>query len=76
MRCIIKLTEKLPEMSEGNGKISSMLGKRNEARRKAEARALFSSMLKAPHLVEQPKKYKGTRQSNKANAIKESRTND
>jgi hypothetical protein len=76
MRCIIKLTEKLPEMSEGNGKISSMLGKRNEARRKAEARALFSSMLKSPHLVATPKKYKGTRQSNKINAIKESRTND
>ena len=76
MRCIIKLTEKLPEMSEGNGKIISMLGKRNEARRKAEARALFSSMLKSPHLVATPKKYKGTRQSNKINAIKESRTND
>jgi hypothetical protein len=75
MRCIIKVTEKLPEMSEGNGKIISMLGKRNEARRKAEANALFSSMLKAPHLVEQPKKYKGTRQSNKVNAIKESRAN-
>jgi hypothetical protein len=52
-----------------------MLGKRNEARRKAEARALFSSMLKSPHLVATPKKYKGTRQSNKVNAIKESRAN-
>jgi len=72
MGCIIKLTEKLPEMSEGNGKIISMLGKRNEARRKAEAKALFSSMLKSPHLVETPKKYKGSRQSNKAKAIKES----
>jgi hypothetical protein len=49
-----------------------MLGKRNEARRKAEARALFSSMLKAPHLVEQPKKYKGTRQSQKRKAINDS----
>jgi hypothetical protein len=62
-------------MSEGYAKIISMLGKRNEARRKAEARALFSSMLKAPHLVEQSKKYKGTRQSTKNNAIKESRAN-
>jgi hypothetical protein len=62
-------------MSEGNAKIVSMLGKRNEARRKAEAKALFSSMMKAPHLVEIPKKYKGTRQSNKTNAIKESRAN-
>jgi hypothetical protein len=53
-----------------------MIGKRNEARRKAESQALFQSMLKAPHLVETPKKYKGTRQSNKINAIKESRTND
>jgi hypothetical protein len=59
-------------MSEGYAKISSMLGKRNEARRKAEARALFSSMLKAPHLVEQPKKYKGTRQSQKRKAINDS----
>jgi hypothetical protein len=49
-----------------------MLNRANEARRKAEAKALFSTMLKAPHLVEQPKKYKGSRQSNKAKAIKES----
>jgi hypothetical protein len=53
-----------------------MLGKRNEARRKAEAKALFSSMLKAPHLVAIPKKYKGTRQTTNAKAIKESRAND
>jgi hypothetical protein len=53
-----------------------MLGKRNEARRKAEAKALFQTMLKSPHLVETPKKYKGTRQSTKNNAIKESRAND
>jgi hypothetical protein len=52
------------------------LGKANEARRKAESQALFESMLKAPHLVETPKKYKGTRQSNKTNAIKESKAND
>jgi hypothetical protein len=48
------------------------LGKANEARRKAESQALFSSMLKSPHLVATPKKYKGSRQSNKAKAIKES----
>jgi hypothetical protein len=63
-------------MSVGNAKMGSMLGKRNEARRKAEAKALFSSMLKSPHLIETPKKHKGTRQSTKANAIKESRAND
>jgi hypothetical protein len=51
------------------------LGKGNEARRKAESQALFLTMLKAPHLVATPKKYKGTRQSNKDNAIKESREN-
>ena len=45
----------------------------NEARRKAESAALFESMLKAPHLVVTPEKYKGTRQSNKDKAIRESR---
>jgi hypothetical protein len=59
-------------MSVAHAKIISMLGKRNEARRKAESQALFQSMLKAPHLVATPKKYKGSRQSNKAKAIKES----
>lgn len=63
-------------MSEGNAKISSMLNRTNEARRKAESQALFQSMLKAPHLVATPKKYKGSRQSNKTNAIKESKSND
>ena len=58
-------------MSEGNGKIKSM-NRNNEARRKAEAKELFRLMLKSPHLVETPKKYKGSRQSNKAKAIKES----
>jgi hypothetical protein len=48
------------------------LGKGNEARRKAESQALFLTMLKAPHLVQTPKKYKGSRQSTKAKAIKES----
>ena len=54
-------------MKERVGKVS-----RNEARRKAESAALFQSMLKAPHLIQTPKQYKGTRQSNKAKAIKES----
>jgi len=58
-------------MSEGNDKISSM-NKNNEARRKAEAKELFRLMLKSPHLVETPKKYKGSRQSNNLKAIKES----
>jgi hypothetical protein len=58
-------------MSEGNGKIKTM-NRNNEARRKAESKELFRLMLKAPHLVELPKKYKGSRQSNKAKAIKES----
>jgi hypothetical protein len=72
MRCIIKLTKKLPEMSEGNGKISSMLSQRNEARRKAESQALFHTMLKAKHAVVVPKPKKGTRSESKRNAIRES----
>ena len=63
-------------MSVVYAKIRSMLGKRNEARRKAESKELFRQMLKSPHLVATPQKYKGTRQSTKANAIKESRAND
>jgi len=51
-----------------------MLGKRNEARRKAESQALFSQMLKAgKKQVVTPDKFKGSRQSNNAKAIKESR---
>ena len=50
-----------------------MLGKRNEARRKAESAELFKQMLKSPHLVQQSKKYKGSRKSNKDKAIRESR---
>jgi hypothetical protein len=50
-----------------------MLNKRNEARRKAEAEALFQSMLKAPHLVQTPKKLKGSRKDNKDTAIKDSK---
>jgi hypothetical protein len=53
-----------------------MLNRSNEARRKAESQALFQSMLKAPHLIATPKKYKGSRQSTKAKAIKESKSND
>jgi hypothetical protein len=44
----------------------------NEARRKAESAELFRELLKAPHLVATPKKYKGTRQSNNHKAIRES----
>jgi len=49
------------------------LGKRNEARRKAESQALFHEMLKAgKRQVVTPKEFKGTRQSNKNKAIRES----
>jgi hypothetical protein len=47
------------------------LGKANEARRRAESQALFTQLMKSPHLVVTPEKYKGTRQSNKLKAIKE-----
>ena len=50
-----------------------MLGKRNEARRKAESKELFRQMLKSPHLVQQSKKYKGSRKSKDDKAIRESR---
>jgi hypothetical protein len=53
-----------------------MLGKRNEARSKAENAALFQAMLKAgKHNVVTPKQHKGTRQSNNNKAIRESRDN-
>lgn len=48
-----------------------MIGKRNEARRKAESAALFQSMLKAKHTVVIPESKKGTRQSKKRKAINE-----
>jgi hypothetical protein len=48
------------------------LNKRAEARRKVESQALFQAMLLSPHLVVIPKQYKGSRQANKAKAIKES----
>ena len=47
------------------------LGKANEARRKAESKELFRQLLKSPHLISTPQKYKGTRQSNKKKAIDE-----
>ena len=48
------------------------LGKRNEARRKAESQALFQTMLNTKHTIVTPENRKGTRASNKAKAIKES----
>lgn len=52
------------------------LGKANEARRKAESKDLFRDLLKSPHLVVTPEKYKGSRQSKRAKAIKESRADE
>ena len=49
------------------------LDRANEARRKAESAELFRELLKAPHLVVTPAKYKGSRQSNTDKAIRESR---
>jgi hypothetical protein len=47
-----------------------MIGKRNEARRKAESQALFHSMLKAgKKQIVTPDKFKGTRQSQKRKSI-------
>tara|TARA_R110000822_G_scaffold90073_1_gene208313 strand:- start:2286 stop:2456 length:171 start_codon:yes stop_codon:yes gene_type:complete len=53
-------------------KKTKKLGMANEARRKLESQALFFEMMKNPHLVATPKKYKGSRQSNINKAIKES----
>lgn len=52
-----------------------MLGKANEARRKAESKELFTQMLKSKHQVVTPEKHKGTRKVNKNKAIRESREN-
>jgi len=53
-----------------------MLGKRNEARRRAESKELFGQMLKAgKKQVVTPDKYKGTRQSNISKSIRESSDN-
>lgn len=48
------------------------LGKVNEARRKAESKALFEAMLLSKHLVVTPKTRKGSRSANIRKAIKES----
>lgn len=48
------------------------LGLANEARRKVESQALFYEMMKNPHLVTTPKKFKGSRKDNINKAIKES----
>lgn len=52
-----------------------MLGKANEARRKAESKELFTKMLKNKHQVVTPEKYKGSRKDNRNKAIRESRDN-
>ena len=59
-------------MSEGNAKMGSMLGKRNEARRKAESKELFRQLMKSPHLVQQSKQHKATRSEQKRKAINDS----
>lgn len=48
------------------------LGKRNEARRKAESKALFQVMLNTKHTVVVPENRKGSRMANKRKAIQES----
>jgi hypothetical protein len=52
-----------------------MLDRANEARRKAESAELFRQSLKFPHLIQKPKKLKGTKKENNNSAIKESREN-
>jgi ribosomal protein L17 len=54
-------------------KKTKKLGMANEARRKAESAELFRDLLKSPHLVTTPKKFKGSRQSNNHKAIRESK---
>ena len=53
-------------------KPSKPWGMKTEAIRKAVSHEVFESMLKNPHLVVTPKKYKGTRSANNAKAIAES----
>ena len=49
------------------------LGKRNQARAKAESQALFHAMLlNGKHTIVVPEHRKGSRMANKAKAIKES----
>jgi len=62
-------------MSDPCDRIRSMLDRNNEARRKLESQALFFQMLKNPHLVKTPAKFKGTRKSDNEKSIKESRDN-
>ena len=54
-----------------------MIGKRNQARRKAESEALFHQMLKAgKHKVITPKPQKETRSEKKRKAIQEGKENE
>ena len=48
------------------------LGKMNNAIRKAESELLFRAMLNTKHTIVIPENRKGSRQANKARAIKES----
>jgi len=48
------------------------LNKLNEATRKAHSKELFASLMLNKHLVVTPENRKGSRQSNKHKAIKES----
>ena len=59
-------------MSVAYAKMRSMLGKRNEARRKAESKELFRQLMKSPHLVQQSKQHKATRSEQKRKAINDS----
>ena len=52
------------------------LGLANEARRKVESQALFYEMMKSPHLIITPEKYKGSRKENTSKAIKESKSDE
>ena len=53
-------------------KTKKPLSKVNAAIRKAHSAELFRSLMLSPHLVETPANRKGSRQSNKRKAIKES----
>jgi hypothetical protein len=48
------------------------LNKVNEATRKAHSKELFASLMLNKHLIVTPENRKGSRQANKAKAIKES----
>jgi len=53
-------------------KTKKPMSKINNAIRKAHSAELFRSLMLSPHLVETPSNRKGSRQANKARAIKES----